>query len=185
MEQPTHKREARGCNSPHTRRGPGEQRPTHKKGVRRPGGNGLLTRMGPGDVTVNIQEGGWEDHRVERPACKKRARGARGWNGPRIRRGSGCPGGQGVNDPLARSAPSVRVPVLSSTTVSTPATRSSTSPPRSNSPLRAPTEDATRTAVGVARPSAQGQATTRTLTASLMLSSRPAVANWKVCSAVG
>ena len=46
------------------------------------------------------------------------------------------------------------------------AARSSTSPPRSSSPRRAPALLATSTAVGVANPSAHGQATTSTSTAS-------------------
>ena len=61
----------------------------------------------------------------------------------------------------------VRVPVLSNAMVSSCARRSKTSPPRRRSPRLAPMEDATRTAVGVASPSAQGQATTSTLMASL------------------
>ena len=45
------------------------------------------------------------------------------------------------------------------------------------SPLRAPIEDATSTAVGVARPSAHGHATTRTSTASRILRRSPADAS--------
>jgi hypothetical protein len=52
-----------------------------------------------------------------------------------------------------------------------PATRSNTSPPRISSPRVAPRLDPTSTAVGVANPNAQGQATTSTSTASLMDSS--------------
>mmetsp|Transcript_7398 Transcript_7398/g.18826 ORF Transcript_7398/g.18826 Transcript_7398/m.18826 type:complete len:354 (-) Transcript_7398:838-1899(-) len=59
------------------------------------------------------------------------------------------------------------VPVLSSAMVSTPAAASNTSPPRSSSPSLAPADVATSTAVGVARPSAQGHATTSTSVASL------------------
>ena len=61
----------------------------------------------------------------------------------------------------------VSVPVLSKTKVSSSASRSKTSPPRRRRPLLAPREEATSTAVGVARPRAQGQATTSTFTASL------------------
>mmetsp|Transcript_4368 Transcript_4368/g.12600 ORF Transcript_4368/g.12600 Transcript_4368/m.12600 type:complete len:420 (-) Transcript_4368:1542-2801(-) len=68
--------------------------------------------------------------------------------------------------------PWVRVPVLSSTTVSTAAAASRTSPPLSSRPRRAPAADATSTAVGVARPRAQGQATTSTSTASLTARAR-------------
>lgn len=55
------------------------------------------------------------------------------------------------------------------------ATRSSTSPPRSSRPLLAPIDEATSTAVGVARPSAQGQAMTNTSIASLAPSSSAAL----------
>mmetsp|Transcript_11142 Transcript_11142/g.46500 ORF Transcript_11142/g.46500 Transcript_11142/m.46500 type:complete len:393 (+) Transcript_11142:1768-2946(+) len=68
--------------------------------------------------------------------------------------------------PVTLGFPSVIVPVLSSATVSIWAEASRTSPPRSNSPSRAPAEVATRTAVGVARPKAHGHATTRTSVAS-------------------
>lgn len=61
----------------------------------------------------------------------------------------------------------VRVPVLSKTSVSSSANLSRTSPPRRSNPRLAPRDDATSTAVGVANPKAHGQATTRTLTASL------------------
>jgi hypothetical protein len=53
--------------------------------------------------------------------------------------------------------------------------RSRTSPPRSRRPLLAPMDEATSTAVGVARPSAQGQAMTSTSIASLVPNSRAAL----------
>mmetsp|Transcript_11513 Transcript_11513/g.29487 ORF Transcript_11513/g.29487 Transcript_11513/m.29487 type:complete len:223 (-) Transcript_11513:620-1288(-) len=83
----------------------------------------------------------------------------------------GC-GNSGANITLVTTGrPDVSVPVLSNTTVSTPEAVSRTSPPRMSSPLRAAAEVPTRTAVGVARPSAQGHATTSTLQASCRLSS--------------
>ena len=59
----------------------------------------------------------------------------------------------------------VTVPVLSSTTVSIRRVDSSTSGPRIRMPSWAPRPVPTRSAVGVASPSAQGQATIRTATA--------------------
>mmetsp|Transcript_47718 Transcript_47718/g.91185 ORF Transcript_47718/g.91185 Transcript_47718/m.91185 type:complete len:515 (-) Transcript_47718:411-1955(-) len=73
-----------------------------------------------------------------------------------------------------RGVPLVRVPVLSSTTVSMPAASSSTSPPLSSSPRWAPMEVPTSTAVGVASPSAHGHATTITSMASFRLISSTA-----------
>ena len=61
--------------------------------------------------------------------------------------------------------PRVRVPVLSKTRVSTPASRSRAGPLRNSRPISAARPVPTRMAVGVARPMAQGQATTSTLTA--------------------
>mmetsp|Transcript_4388 Transcript_4388/g.14184 ORF Transcript_4388/g.14184 Transcript_4388/m.14184 type:complete len:350 (-) Transcript_4388:1009-2058(-) len=58
--------------------------------------------------------------------------------------------------------PWVMVPVLSNTTALTWCARSMASPPLMRMPLSAPTPVPTMTAVGVARPSAQGQAMTRT-----------------------
>uniref|UniRef100_A0A2P2KHU8 Uncharacterized protein MANES_06G012600 n=1 Tax=Rhizophora mucronata TaxID=61149 RepID=A0A2P2KHU8_RHIMU len=57
----------------------------------------------------------------------------------------------------------VRVPVLSNTMVFTMENFSKIFPPRKSNPLVAPNEVPTSTAVGVAKPSAQGQATTKTL----------------------
>uniref|UniRef100_A0A2P2KHV9 Uncharacterized protein n=1 Tax=Rhizophora mucronata TaxID=61149 RepID=A0A2P2KHV9_RHIMU len=54
----------------------------------------------------------------------------------------------------------VRVPVLSNTMVFTMENFSKIFPPRKSNPLVAPNEVPTSTAVGVAKPSAQGQATT-------------------------
>src|SRR4029079_15888162 len=62
-------------------------------------------------------------------------------------------------------APSVTVPVLSRTTVSTSPARWRISPPLIKSPSSAPRPVATITAVGTARPIAQGQAMIRTETA--------------------
>ena len=66
-----------------------------------------------------------------------------------------------------RGRPSVSVPVLSKTTVSTPASRSSGSPPLISTPALAPRPLATITAVGTARPIAHGQAMIRTATAAV------------------
>mmetsp|Transcript_4438 Transcript_4438/g.19893 ORF Transcript_4438/g.19893 Transcript_4438/m.19893 type:complete len:230 (+) Transcript_4438:1272-1961(+) len=63
---------------------------------------------------------------------------------------------------LTTGLPTVSVPVLSNTTVSSSCVRSSTSPPRIKRPCLAPRDVPTRTAVGVARPSAHGHATTST-----------------------
>mmetsp|Transcript_14616 Transcript_14616/g.41644 ORF Transcript_14616/g.41644 Transcript_14616/m.41644 type:complete len:257 (+) Transcript_14616:714-1484(+) len=65
--------------------------------------------------------------------------------------------------------PSVSVPVLSKTTAVTSAMRSIIWPPLTKIPRLAAEDDETRTAVGVARPSAQGHATTSTSMASLRL----------------
>ena len=73
-------------------------------------------------------------------------------------------------------APVVTVPVLSSTTVSTRRVDSSTSGPFTRMPSWAPRPVPTSSAVGVARPSAHGQAMTSTATAAVMATSagRPA-----------
>src|SRR5699024_10842824 len=63
--------------------------------------------------------------------------------------------------------PVVTVPVLSSTTVSTLRVDSSTSGPLMSTPIWAPRPVPTSRAVGVARPSAQGQAITSTATAAV------------------
>ncbi len=60
--------------------------------------------------------------------------------------------------------PSVIVPVLSSSTVRTPLSRSSASPPRMRMPNSAARPVPTRIAVGVASPSAHGQAMMSTVT---------------------
>ncbi len=64
-------------------------------------------------------------------------------------------------------APVVTVPVLSSTTVSMPRTVSSTCGSLINTPSCAPRPVPTRIAVGVARPSAHGQAMISTATAAV------------------
>ena len=61
--------------------------------------------------------------------------------------------------------PSVRVPVLSTTRVSTFSMRSSASAFLIKMPARAPRPTPTMIDIGVARPSAQGQAMMRTVTA--------------------
>src|SRR5690606_9282024 len=61
--------------------------------------------------------------------------------------------------------PSVTVPVLSSTTTSTPRARCSASPPLISTPSCAPFPVATMTAVGTASPIAHGQAMISTATA--------------------
>ncbi len=68
-------------------------------------------------------------------------------------------------------APVVSVPVLSSTTVVMAREDSSTSAPRITMPSWAARPVPTSRAVGVARPSAQGQAMTRTLTAAVIAAS--------------
>ena len=68
--------------------------------------------------------------------------------------------------------PSVSVPVLSSITTSILLPRSSASPFLIRMPRRAPTPVPTIMAVGVARPSEQGQAMTRTATAGTKLLSQ-------------
>ena len=64
-----------------------------------------------------------------------------------------------------RGFPSVRVPVLSKTRVSTVRRRSMASAFRKRIPARAPRPMATVTVMGVARPRAHGQAMMRTATA--------------------
>ena len=63
--------------------------------------------------------------------------------------------------------PSVSVPVLSSTTGLSLCAVSSASPPVMRMPFSAPLPVPTMMAVGVARPSAQGQAMTSTATKSI------------------
>ncbi len=75
-------------------------------------------------------------------------------------------------------APEVTVPVLSSTTVSTRRVDSSTSGPRMSRPSWAPRPVPTSSAVGVARPRAQGQAMISTATAA----AKASVAAWPVTS---
>ena len=67
--------------------------------------------------------------------------------------------------------PVVIVPVLSSTAVSTRRVASSTSPPLMTMPSCAPRPVPTMIAVGVARPSAHGQAMISTATAAVNASS--------------
>ena len=63
-----------------------------------------------------------------------------------------------ISESTTTGRPSVSVPVLSNTTVSTPASFSSGSPPLISTPAAAPRPLATITAVGTARPIAHGQA---------------------------
>ena len=76
-----------------------------------------------------------------------------------------CPGTTRMS--VTRGVPSVSVPVLSKTMVSTAASRSSGSPPLIRMPAAAPRPLATITAVGTARPMAQGQAMINTATAAV------------------
>ena len=72
------------------------------------------------------------------------------------------------------AGPCVSVPVLSKTTVSTRCARSSASTSRIRMPARAPAPVPATSAVGVARPSAQGQAMTSTETAATSAGSQRA-----------
>ena len=72
-----------------------------------------------------------------------------------------------VLTPTTFMTPSVRVPVLSSTTTRIRRAGSSARAPLTRMPSSAPRPTAATSAVGVARPSAHGQATTRTATAAL------------------
>ena len=69
---------------------------------------------------------------------------------------------------VTRGLPSVSVPVLSTTRVSTFSKSSSASALRMRTPAEAPRPVPTITAIGVARPKAQGQATISTATALTM-----------------
>ena len=69
---------------------------------------------------------------------------------------------------MRRGLPSVRVPVLSTTSVSTSRRTSIASALLNSTPLVAPFPDATMIDIGVASPSAQGQAMTSTATAFTM-----------------
>mmetsp|Transcript_495 Transcript_495/g.1508 ORF Transcript_495/g.1508 Transcript_495/m.1508 type:complete len:264 (-) Transcript_495:867-1658(-) len=71
----------------------------------------------------------------------------------------------GMINELTAGLPSVKVPVLSNATTVTLRAPSSAAPPLRSRPCSAPTPVATMTAVGVARPSAHGQAMTSTLMA--------------------
>ena len=71
--------------------------------------------------------------------------------------------------------PAVMVPVLSKTTVVTPAARSSAAPPLMRIPSSAPRPVATITAVGTANPMAQGHAMTSTATAAERARTRPSL----------
>ena len=70
-----------------------------------------------------------------------------------------------VSTSVSSGVPAVRVPVLSTTSVSTCARLSSAAASRTSTPSRAPRPVATMIDMGVASPSAHGQAMTRTLTA--------------------
>ena len=70
-----------------------------------------------------------------------------------------------ASTPVRRGLPSVSVPVLSTTRVSTAASRSSAAALRTSTPACAPRPVATMIEIGVASPSAQGQAMMSTLTA--------------------
>ncbi len=80
-------------------------------------------------------------------------------------------GGDDVDDAIC---PVVTVPVLSSTTVSTRRVDSSTCGPLISRPSWAPRPVPTMSAVGVARPSAQGHAMIRTATAAVKAKVAPA-----------
>ena len=80
----------------------------------------------------------------------------------------------GVRRRPASSGPSVTVPVLSSTTVSTRRVDSSTSGPLIRMPSWAPRPVPTSSAVGVASPSAHGQAMISTATAAVKAAAAPA-----------
>ena len=67
----------------------------------------------------------------------------------------------------------VKVPVLSNRTQSTLDSASRGSPPLIRTPFRAPAPEPTMTAVGVARPMAQGQATTSVAIKNLQNEARP------------
>ena len=80
------------------------------------------------------------------------------------------------HDAVQAICPVVRVPVLSSTTVSTRRVDSSTSGPLISTPSWAPRPVPTSSAVGVARPSAHGQAMISTATAAVNAAFAPAPA---------
>ena len=86
----------------------------------------------------------------------------------RTRCPANCPA-HGAQRSVTPGRPSVRVPVLSSTTASILLPRSSASPFLIRMPRRAPSPVPTIMAVGVARPSEQGQAINRTATAGMRL----------------
>ena len=86
------------------------------------------------------------------------------------RRSSGIPN---ASRSVTRGSPRVRVPVLSRTTVSSPSAVSSASPPRTSTPSSAPRPVPTMIAVGVASPSAHGQAMIRTAIAASIASVKP------------
>ena len=69
---------------------------------------------------------------------------------------------------VRRGRPSVSVPVLSTTIVSTPASLSSAAASLTRTPAWAPRPVAVITDIGVARPSAHGQAMISTETAATM-----------------
>ena len=74
-----------------------------------------------------------------------------------------CP--EAAMTPRTVGWPTVRVPVLSNRSAVTSAVRSMEAPSRNRMPRRAERPAATRTAIGVARPRAHGQAITVTATA--------------------
>ena len=76
-------------------------------------------------------------------------------------------------NPVTCICPSVRVPVLSNTKWSMEERVSSTSPFLTRIPLRAPAPEATATAIGVARPKAQGQVMISTAVAAIRACSTP------------
>ena len=111
-----------------------------------------------------------------------------GWSLAAAAAPASCSSRAAVTSPVATTSatriwPVVTVPVLSSTIVVTRRVCSSTSGPLISTPSWAPRPVPTSSAVGVARPSAHGQATTSTATAAPKASAAPAPSSSQKASA--
>ena len=137
----------------------------------------------PGSVRASTAAGSGPAAR----ACSAMARDT-GWSLAAAAAPASCSSRAAEMSPVATTSatrmwPVVTVPVLSSTIVVTRRVCSSTSGPLISTPSWAPRPVPTSSAVGVARPSAHGQATTSTATAAPKASAAPAPSSSQKASA--
>ena len=165
----------------------GGSRPQSASSAARP-----ATTRWPSTDALDAQAGSVRERLDARAAARRARRPPRRWRGrsgarwrPRARRRAGAPRPRRRPPPTVTSTSAIRpvvtVPVLSRTIVSTSCVASSTSGPRMSTPSCAPRPVPTSSAVGVARPSAQGQAMISTATAAVNAS----VAAWPVSEPAG